>query len=115
MTGGVVAVMAVVVIAAVVGLGLLLYTPTITIHIRNDTTQRVTVSSCGSDPATVSPGRSVDVDPNPHDASAACVIYEGSSDYVIGCLAIPTTRFGDGATVKLSSMTTEVTAAGYGD
>jgi hypothetical protein len=79
-----------------------LYTPTITVHIVNDTSRELTVSVCGSDPETMNPGQSADVDPNPNDSHAACVVYQGETGVALGCLFIPTTLYHDGSTAKLS-------------
>ena len=94
---------------------ILVHTPTITVHILNDTSRVVTVTVCGSDPQTARPGTVVVVDPNPHDPRAACQIYEGNGDRPSGCLFIPTTRIGDGDTVKVSAMARGVPADRCGD
>jgi hypothetical protein len=94
---------------------LAVYTPTVTVHIHNDSARQVTASVCGSDPQTAAPGRTIDVDPNRNDPHAACVIYEGASDHASGCLYIPTTRYRDGTTVDLSQMVRGVPAAKCGD
>lgn len=65
------------------------YTPTVTLHIVNDTSTVVRVTVCGSDPQVVQHGQTVSVDPNRNDAKAACVIYEGTSDQAAGCLYVP--------------------------
>ena len=79
------------------------YTPTTTVHIINDTRATLNVNGCGSDPATLRPGQSVDMDPNTHDPGAACEVRQGDTIAVVGCLPIPTTRYSDGATVLLST------------
>jgi hypothetical protein len=91
------------------------YTPTVTLHVANDTSTVVRVTACGSDPQVVQPGHAVTVDPNRNDAQAACVVYEGTSDQATGCLYVPTTRLSDGDTVKVSAMVRGVPADRCGD
>jgi hypothetical protein len=91
------------------------YTPTITVRVLNNTSQQLTISVCGSDPETLSPGQSTDIDPNPNDPNAACVVYHGNTGVELGCLYIPTTRIHNGATVELSHMTPGVPAGKCGD
>lgn len=95
--------------AACVVLGLAFYrfayTPTTTLYILNDTSQTVTVGTCGSDPQTAGPSERVSIDPNRNDGKAACAIYVDDRDAAIGCLAIPTTRLRRHDTVKVSVMT----------
>lgn len=100
---------------AAAGLVILVHTPTITVHVLNDTPSVVTVTVCGSDPQTARPGAVVAVDPNPHDPRAACLIYEGTSDRPSGCLFIPTTRVENGDTVKVSAMVRGVREDRCGD
>jgi hypothetical protein len=111
--------LAVGVVALVLILGALfyfvIYTPTVRLHVANDTSTVVRVSVCGSDPQVAQPGQTVTVDPNRNDAKAACVIYEGTSDQAAGCLYVPTTRLSDGATVKVSAMVRGVPADRCGD
>ena len=102
-------------ITCVVVFFVFLYTPTITIHLENDTSQQLTVSACGSDPATLNPGQMVNIDPNPNDPKAACVVYQGKGGQEIGCLYIPTTRFKAGSTVTLSAMNMDVSIGQCGD
>jgi len=92
-----------------------LYTPTLTLHVVNDTSAVVRVAVCGSDPQVAQPGQTVTVDPNRNDARAACAIYAGSGDQAVGCLSIPTTRLSDGDTVKVSAMVRGVPADRCGD
>ena len=94
---------------------LFLYTPTITVHVENDTSQQLTVSTCGSDPQTIDPGHTASVDPNPNDSKAACVVYRGNTNEEIGCLPIPTTRYVDESTVRISTMRAGIPAAKCGD
>ena len=89
------------------------YTPTITIHVRNDTSEQLRVFSCGSDPITLDPGQTGDIDPNPHDPHAACIVDVGGVE--IGCLYIPTTRYTDGSTVRLSATIQGVPIGKCGD
>ena len=96
-------------------LAVLVHTPTITVYVRNDTPSVVRVTVCGSDPQTARPEAVVAVDPNPHDPRAACLIYEGTSDRPSGCLFIPTTRVGDGDTVRVSAMVKGVRPDRCGD
>jgi len=91
------------------------YTPTMTLHVINDTTNTVTVTACGSDPQTVSSGQTAAVDPNRHDPHAACIIYNGTSQTPSGCLLIPTTRLAADDTVKVSSMVRGVPISKCGD
>jgi hypothetical protein len=91
------------------------YTPTVTLHVVNDTSTVVRVTVCGSDPQVVQPGQTVAVDPNKNDAKVACVIYEGTSDQAAGCLYVPTTRLADGDTVKVSAMVRGDPAGRCGD
>lgn len=91
------------------------YTPTVTLHVVNDTSTLVRVAVCGSDPQVVGPGQTVSVDPNRNDAKAACVIYEGTSDQAAGCLYVPTTRLADGDTVKVSAMVRGIPADRCGE
>lgn len=92
-----------------------LYTPTITLRVQNDSAEELTISRCGSDPATLQPGQEVNIDPNSHDANAACIVYEGNSGIELGCLYIPTTRYTNGSTVKLSAMVRGIPANKCGD
>lgn len=78
------------------------YTPTITLRVENDTAQQVTLTGCASDPATLDPGQSVAIDPNASDPKAACVVYRAETREVLGCLYIPTTRYRNDVTVRLS-------------
>lgn len=80
----------------------LVYTPTITVRVDNDTASQVTLAGCSSDPATLDPGAGVELDPNPNDAHNACVVYRGNTRDVLGCLYVPTTRYHDHATIELS-------------
>lgn len=80
----------------------LLYTPTITLRIQNDTPQQVTLAGCASDPATLDPGQTGVIDPNANDPHAACIVYQGESREVLGCLYIPTTRYRNNSTVRVS-------------
>jgi hypothetical protein len=80
----------------------LLYTPTITLRVDNDLGIQVTLAGCASDPATLDPGQVVQIDPNANDRDAACVVFLGKTREFLGCFRIPTTRYHNGATVKLS-------------
>jgi hypothetical protein len=102
-------------VAILAALGFYLYTPTIAINIHNNTAQQVTVSTCGSDPQTIGPGRSAVVDPNPNDPHAACVVYEGNTNAELGCLPIPATEYRNGDTVNLSKLIRGVPAGKCGD
>jgi hypothetical protein len=92
------------------------YTPTTTVRVINDTARELTVSACGSDPATLRPGQSVALDPKAHDPRAACIVYQGTGGgEALGCLYIPTTKYSGGATVKLSTYEPGVPASKCGD
>jgi hypothetical protein len=91
-----------------------LYTPTTTLRIQNDSAETLTISGCGSDPATLSPGQQVDIDPNLHDANAACTVYEGNTGIELGCLYTPTTRYTNGSTIRLSAMVRGIPASRCG-
>jgi hypothetical protein len=103
------------IIACLVLFFVFLYTPTITVHIQNDTSGQLTVSSCGSDPETIDPGQSANIDPNANDPNAACVVYRGNTTAEIGCLYIPTTRYLNGSTARLSATIPGVPADKCGD
>jgi len=107
-------------VAGIVGGGLVLlgivalifvrfvFTPTITLQIKNDFSTAVQVSSCGSDPVSLSVGETGPIDPNPNDSHAACFIYSGVSSSYLGCLSIPTMRFKDGDIVRVSWLDSKV-------
>lgn len=102
-------ILAVAIGCAALGLGFyrFAYTPTIAIHVVNDSPATVTVAVCGSDAQTAAPGRTVNVDPNPNNPKAACaILVEGQQ--AAACLYIPTTRFRDGDTVRVSSAVAHV-------
>ena len=96
---------AIVVVLVILGVVIyqFVYTPTITLHVVNDTSATVRITLCGSDPQVVQPGQVIAIDPNRHDPHAACVVYPGTGDQALGCLAVPTTRFNDGDTVRVSA------------
>ncbi len=100
-------------VGVVASLGLafwLVYTPTVTVHLINDTNTEVTVS-CGSDPPTLIRGQRVDLELTAHNARTACIVYQGEGRDIIGCLRIPTTRYHDGSTVRVSAMTPTTSGA----
>lgn len=97
--GGAVAVVGTVVIVAN-----LAFTPTITLHIKNDSLQAVQVTSCGSDPVLLTAGDTGSIDPNPNDPHAVCFVYSAAPTSYLGCLSIPTTLYKDGDTIRLSSI-----------
>ena len=80
-----------------------LYTPTVSIRIDNDTAEQVTLAGCSSDAATLDRGQTVEIDPNANDSRAACVVYQGETRVVLGCLYVPTTVYRRHATIKLST------------
>lgn len=90
-------------------------TPTTEVDILNDTSQELTVSGCGSDPATLKPGQSVIMDPDWMDPRAACTVtFHDTTDY-LGCLPIPTTEYSNGMTVQLSRYRPQPEAEPCGD
>jgi hypothetical protein len=107
----------------VIGLGLggwlvyaAVYTPTETLYVVNDLRVRASVSSCSSDPLDVSPGSSVAIDPNTHDADAACDIYSFVPKFhYLGCLPVPTTQYAAGDHVRLSDLNRGISAGSCGD
>jgi hypothetical protein len=80
----------VLIVALLVCFAWLVYTPTTTIVVRNDTNSTIQESVCGSNPATIAPHQIVDVDASSNDTKEACVVYN-MQDHYIGCLPIPTT------------------------
>jgi len=104
---------------SMVGVAVLLgcvFTPTISIRVKNDTDRSVEVSTCGSDPVTIGKGQTATVDPNPNDPKAACEITAGdNTTKYLGCLQLPTTKFRDGSIVKVSRADTAISAQDWGD
>jgi hypothetical protein len=79
-------------------------TATSNVFIENDTSELVTVSVCGSDPATVHPGESVNLYPPSAHPLAACVVYGGETRTYVGCLSIPRSALSGSSVVRLSTM-----------
>jgi|SRR5579883_1258049 len=97
--------------AIIVGLGVLLIlavvfltTPTTSILVRNDTSGQVTITECGSDPATVNPGQSINLYAPANPSSTLCTVYRGETREYLGCLGIPKSEFLDGSVIRLSKM-----------
>ena len=103
-------------LAAVFTLTACVFTPTTSVQIKNDTNESVDVATCGSDPVTIPSGEIGVVDPNPNNARAACVITptENTPQY-LGCLLIPTTRYGPKSVVLISQAKNSVPIAKCGD
>jgi hypothetical protein len=81
-----------------------LYPSTTNLFVKNDTSEQVTVATCGSDPATVNPDQSANLYPPSSPTSASCIIYRGESREYIGCLNISKSEFFNGSIVDLSKM-----------
>jgi len=79
------------------------FTPTVQMSVRNDLSQTVWVSGCGSDPLELQPRESGRIDPNVGDTHAACFVYDDGNDY-LGCLIIPAEQIRSGGHAAVSHL-----------
>jgi hypothetical protein len=84
-------------------------------HVLNDTSKQVSLSSCGLDPTLSSPKEVTVVYGEKNDPNVACIVSSANSGDMIGCLRVPTTVYGTGDTIKLSRLQRGVSASKCGD